>query len=206
MNSRFSGQLIVCAALILSLAAGVLGQRGTQSELSALQRLDVMRSKLESMRRSLNSAISSMAAPSEKDQKNPDDPRERLRGLDKEVGSILSEVSDVRAKQERSERYDATIVDRLETSVADISTRVEAGLQATASARSASVTTSSSRGKKKKKGRFFGLLGGGGDEKYEELTGTVAPGRDRVLFEEAAKQVRKGSHETGRLLFSTIIN
>jgi len=38
------------------------------------------------------------------------------------------------------------------------------------------------------------------------LTGTVAPGRDRVLFEEAAKQVRKGSHETGRLLFTTIIN
>jgi len=38
------------------------------------------------------------------------------------------------------------------------------------------------------------------------LTGTVAPGRDRVLFEEAAKQVRKGNHETGRLLFSTIIN
>jgi len=60
--------------------------------------------------------------------------------------------------------------------------------------------------KKKKKGRFFGLLGGGGDDKYEELTSTVAPGRDRVLFEEAATQVRKGNHETGRLLFSTIIN
>src|SRR6185503_787378 len=59
--------------------------------------------------------------------------------------------------------------------------------------------------KKKKKGKFFGLLGRG-DNKYEELTGTVAPGRDRVLFEEAAKQVRKGQHETGRLLFSTIIN
>ena len=27
-----------------------------------------------------------------------------------------------------------------------------------------------------------------------------------MLFEEAATQVRKGSHETGRLLFSTIIN
>src|SRR6185503_18632774 len=59
--------------------------------------------------------------------------------------------------------------------------------------------------KKKKKGKFFGLFGSG-DEKYAELTGTVAPGRDRVLFEEAAKQVRKGSHETGRLLFTTIIN
>jgi outer membrane protein assembly factor BamD len=206
MNSRFSGQLIICAALILSLAAGVFGQRAAQTELSALQRLDVMRSKLESMRRSLNSAISPMGAPSEKDQKNLDDPRVRLRSLDKEVGSIISEVSDVRAKQERSERYDATIVDRLETSVSDIDTRVQAGLQATASARTASVTTASAPSKKKKKGKFLGLFGGGGDEKLEELTGTAAPGRDRVLFEEAAKQVRKGSHETGRLLFSTIIN
>ena len=33
----------------------------------------------------------------------------------------------------------------------------------------------------------------------------VAPGRDRVLFEDAAKEVRKGNHETGRLLFTTII-
>src|SRR4029078_2864828 len=31
-------------------------------------------------------------------------------------------------------------------------------------------------------------------------------GRDRVLFEEAAKEVRKGRYDTGRLLFSTIIN
>jgi outer membrane protein assembly factor BamD len=39
----------------------------------------------------------------------------------------------------------------------------------------------------------------------EELTGTVAPGRDRVLFAEAAQQVRKSSYDTGRLLFNTII-
>jgi outer membrane protein assembly factor BamD len=38
------------------------------------------------------------------------------------------------------------------------------------------------------------------------LTGTVAPGRDRILFEEAVKEVRKSNHETGRLLFQTIIN
>jgi outer membrane protein assembly factor BamD len=205
MYSRFSKQLIICAVLVLSLASGVLGQAG-QSELSAIQRLDVMRSKLESMRRSLNSATSAMAAPSEKEKKNPDDPRERLRGLDKEVGSMLSEVNEVRSKQERSERYDATVLDRLEASVAEMNTRVQAGLQATAGARTASVATTGGSTKKKKKGKFLGLFGGGEDQKYEELTGTVAAGRDRVLFEEAAKQVRKGSHETGRLLFSTIIN
>ena len=206
MHSRLSAQSVICAALVLALAATVLAQGGAQSDLTPLQRMDVMRSKLDGMRRSLTSAISSMAAPSASEKKNPDDPRERLRGLEKEVGSVTSELNDLRAKQERSERYDPTILDRLETSVADLNTRVQAGLQATAGARTTVAATSAAPAKKKKKGRFFGLLGGGGDDKIEELTSTVAPGRDRVLFEEAATQVRKGSHETGRLLFSTIIN
>ena len=141
MNSRFSAHLVICAALLLALCGIVSAQRsGTQSELPTLQRLDVMKSKLESMRRSLNSAISSMGQPAEKDKKNPDDPRERLRGLDKEVGSLLSEVNDIRGKQERSERYDQTSLDRLESSVADINTRVQAGLQATAGARTSATT------------------------------------------------------------------
>ena len=191
-------------ALSLSMFVTAFAQGGKQqTELSAAQRLDVMRSKLESMRRSLNSAISTLEPKDKKE--SPDDPRVRLQGLEKEVNSILSEVNNLRAKQDRSERYDATEIDRLETSVIDIDTRVQAGLQGTASARSTAVA-STAPAKKKKKGRFFGLFGGGGDDKYAELTGTVAPGRDRVLFEEAARQVRKGSHETGRLLFTTIIN
>jgi outer membrane protein assembly factor BamD len=213
MHSRFIALLALCTALVLSLCGAALAQGGgkPQSDLSAVQRLDIMRSKLESMRRSLNSAISSMepGGSDKKDKKaNADDPRERLHGLDKEVGSILSEVNDIHGKQERSERYDATILDRLETSVADIDTRVQAGLQGTASARTANVASSASGvpPKKKKKKHLFGLFGGGGDDKYADLTGMVAPGRDRVLFEEAAKEVRKGNHETGRLLFTTIIN
>lgn len=207
MHSRFSALLVICATLVIALAGSAQAQ-GTQSDLVPLQRLDVMRSKLDSMRRSLNSAIASIEPKSagDKDKKNPDDPRERLRGLDKEVGSILSEVNDIRGKQERSERYDQTALDRLEASVADINTRVQAGLQATAGARTNAINSGATTTRKKKKGRLFGLLGGGGDDKYEELTGTVAAGRDRVLFEEAAKEVRKGNHETGRLLFSTIIN
>jgi outer membrane protein assembly factor BamD len=209
MSFRFSARLLMNVALILVLAGTALAQGGgTQSDLSALQRLDVMRSKLDSMRRSLNSAISSMgtASQSDKDKKNPDDPRVRLQGLEKEVGSIISEVNDIRAKQERSERYDPTTLDRLEASVVDMNTRVQAGLQATAGARTTAATVSAAPAKKKKKGKLFGLFGSGGDDKYEELTGTVVAGRDRVLFEEAAKEVRKGNHETGRLLFSTIIN
>lgn len=201
MHSRFFNKLALGTALVLALSGAALAQ----SDLSAIQRLDVMRSKLDGMHRTLNSAISSLGTTAG-EKKNPDDPRERLRGLDKEVNSVINEVSDVRSKQERSERYDPTVLDRLESSVTDLNTRVQSGLQATAGDRSVTSTASVAPAKKKKKGKFFGLLGGGGDNKYEELTGTVAPGRDRILFEEAAKEVRKGQHETGRLLFSTIIN
>jgi outer membrane protein assembly factor BamD len=205
MRSRFIAIAALGIALGLCWSMTAWAQGGKpQSDLSAMQRLDVMRSKLESMRRSLNSAISTLEPKEKKD--SPDDPRQRLRGLEKEVASILSEVNDIRGKQERSERYDATVLDRLETSVLDIDTRVQAGLQGTASARTVNDASASRPAKKKKKGKFFGLFGGGGEDKYADLTGTVAPGRDRVLFEEAAKQVRKGSHETGRLLFTTIIN
>ncbi|MGH9931361.1 MAG: outer membrane protein assembly factor BamD [Pyrinomonadaceae bacterium] len=207
MHSRLSAHLVICAALVLALAATALAQgSGARSDLSPLQRMDVMRSKLDGMRRSLTSAISAMGPQSASEKKNPDDPRERLRGLEKEVASVASELNEIRSKQERSERYDPTILDRLEISVADVNTRVQAGLQATASARTSVTTSAAAPTKKKKKGRFFGLFGGGGDDNIEELTSTVAPGRDRVLFVEAAKEVRKGNHETGRLLFSTIIN
>jgi outer membrane protein assembly factor BamD len=33
----------------------------------------------------------------------------------------------------------------------------------------------------------------------------LAPGRDRELFQDAAKEVRKGNYDTGRLLFNTIV-
>jgi outer membrane protein assembly factor BamD len=209
MRPRFIALAALCVALSLGLFSTALAQGGnkTSSDLLPVQRLDIMRSKLESLRRSLNSAISSIPAnANDKEKPSADDPRERLRGLDKEAGSILSEVNDIKGKHERSERYDSVIIERLETSVADIDVRVQAALQATAGARSSSATAATGTGKKKKKGKFLGLFGGGGDDKYADLTGTVAPGRDRVLFEEAAKQVRKGSHETGRLLFTTIIN
>jgi len=212
MKFRFFGLLVATLLVLTAWSPELLAQSGSakpaQSDLSTVQRLDVMTSKLESMRRSLNSAIAAIdpkSAGDKKEKPNADDPLVRLRGLEKEVGSVLSEVNDIRAKHERAERFDTTSLDRLETSVAELDTRVQSALQATASARAAGGKTVASTSKKKKKGKFFGLFGGG-EDKYEELTGTVAPGRDRVLFEEAARQVRKGSHETGRLLFTTIIN
>jgi outer membrane protein assembly factor BamD len=170
--------------------------------------MDVMRSKLEAMRRSLDSAIAGLnAKDTGNKEKNPDDPRTRLRNLEKEVGSIQSELSDLRSKEDRAEKYDSSKLDTLETSVAELNTRVENVLQATAGARTSGTESSSTYQPKPQKGkrRLFGLLPGKGQDKYSELTGSVAAGRDRALFLEATRQVRKGDHETGRLLFTTII-
>jgi outer membrane protein assembly factor BamD len=198
--------LIACAMAGVALAQNDKTQ-STQTSLSNLQRMDIMRSKLESMRRSLDSAIAAVnAKDSGTKEKNPDDPRERLRGLDKEVGSVLSEVNDYRAKEERADKYDTSKIESLEGSVTELGTRVDSALQSTAGARTAGSETSDYKPKPQKgKRRMFGLLPGKSADKYAELTGTVAPGRDRVLFVEAAHEVRKGNHETGRLLFTTII-
>jgi outer membrane protein assembly factor BamD len=200
---------VIAIAIASSISAFAQGNKAqTQSGLSNPQRMDVMRSKLEAMRRSLDSAISSINAKDANDKtKNPDDPRERLRGLSKEVGSVLSEVNDLHAKEDRAEKYDVSRLDSLEASVVDLNTRVEAGLQSTAGARAAGDQISPDYQAKPQKGKrkLFGLLPGKSNDKYTELTGSVAPGRDRTLFLEATKEVRKGSHDTGRLLFTTII-
>jgi outer membrane protein assembly factor BamD len=197
--------------LFLLAGCGVLAQAQTPGEGTPVQRLEVMRSRLDSMRRSLNSAVASMNSKDGNDKKdekaNPDDPRTRLRGLEQEASSLLSEVNDLRAKYDRAERVESSDLTKLETSVTELNTRVQSGLQAAANMRGAGGNNSAaSTEKKKKKGKFLGIFGGGGDDdKYAELTSEVAPGRDRELFEVAAKEVRKGNYDTGRLLFNTII-
>ena len=204
MKSRFL-ILAVFSALVFGLTAtGFAQQPNRQTEASTGQRLDVMSSKLDLMRRSLSSAVKALES-GEKDKKaNADDPVMRLKGLEKEVSTLTSEVNDLRTKNDKAEKFDGTAIDRLEASVAELNTRVESGLQETAGARNVTATASGDK-KKKKKGKLFGLFGGG-EDKYADLTGAAVAGRDRVLFEEAAKEVRKGNHDTGRLLFATIIN
>ncbi len=217
MKFRFLS-LLVFTVLVLGLVPSVFAQQpaGT-SELSISQRLQVMTDKLETMRRLLTSAISSMAPAKTNDKTNDknkpkqananlDDPVVRLKNLEKEATSLLSEVNDIRTKNDKAEKFDNTVVDRLEASVAELNPRVDLGLQQTASFRGTAATARTSSKKKKKGGKLFGLLGGGDDDKYAELTGAAVAGRDRVLFEEAAKEVRKDHYDTGRLLFSTIIN
>ena len=205
MRSRFL--ILAVCALVLGLPAFGFAQKpGGQTELSTSQRLDVMSSKLDLMRRSLASAINVLDDKSKEKKANADDPVVRLKGLEKEVSSLNSEINDIRSKNDKAEKFDPTAVDRLEASVTELNTRVESGLQETAGARNTAAVASNANSKnKKKKGKLFGLFGGG-DDKYAELTGAAVAGRDRVLFEEAAKEVRKGHHDTGRLLFATIIN
>lgn len=204
MHYRNFMSLVLGVALILSCGVVVLAQ-GTGDGTPA-QRLEIMRSRLETMRRSLNSAISSFNAKDGSDKKaDADDPRTRLRGLEQEANSVLSEVNDLSSKQQRSERIETSDLEKLETSITDLNTRVQAGLQATSGVRGAGNQVASTENKKKKKGKFLGIFGGGGNDKYDDLTGEVAPGRDRQLFEVAAKEVRKGNFDTGRLLFNTII-
>ncbi|HEU4597175.1 MAG TPA: outer membrane protein assembly factor BamD [Pyrinomonadaceae bacterium] len=215
MRFRNAVLMVLCALVLgagLPLSARpVFGQQQGAQQMSPMQRIEVMRSRLETMRRTLNSAIAGMNAkdPAAKEVA-VDDPRTRLSGLEKEVGSLLSEVNDVRAKQERADRYDPSILDKLEASIPDLDTRVQAAMRETASERRTSATASSaaSNGEKKKKGGFFSrLLGrGGGDDKYDELVGTVAPGRDRELFQEATKEARDDNYETARALFGVVIN
>lgn len=208
MQYRNFRVLVVSAILVFG--CGVAGLAQGTGEGTAAQRISVMRSRLEGMRRSLNSAIASMNAKDSADKKDekpgPDDPRTRLRGLEQETSAVLSEVNDLSSKQERRERIENSDLEKLETSITDLNTRVQAALQATANERNATVSTApAAPEKKKKKGKFLGIFGGGDDDKYADLTESVAPGRDRELFEVAAKEVRKGNYDTGRLLFNTII-
>lgn len=215
MRVRFIALPLLAFVLVLGLFGAVLSQSppSKQSDLSALQRLDLMISKLGALRRSLNSAIAGIPQKAQDKNKkvDADDPRVRLQGLEKEVASILSEVNDLHGKQERSERYEVSKVDSLETSVTEVDGRIQTALQTTAGARTgnAPVSSDSESNKNKKKGFLrlwpFGGGGGGGNDKYSDVLSRVAPGRDRELFEDAVKEVRKGDHETGRLLFTTII-
>ena len=197
-----------------SAAPSVYGQTAGRQKTSTggetpTQRLEILRSRLDTMRRTLNGAIAGLNAKDSSAQESPDDPRTRLRGLEKEVNSLSSEVVDLRNKIERAEKYDSGEIDKLESALADLSERVEAGMRATASARRSAGETAAASGtkKEKKRGIFSKLLGrGGGDDKYAELIGTVEAGRDRTLFEEATHEARKNNYEVARSLYSVIIS
>ena len=205
MNSFKRSRLIAAIFALAMLSAGEFPQNAA-GDGSALQRLDVMRSKLETMRKSLTSAASVLKDEgADKEAKNADAPINRLRSLEKDAAKLQSDVNSLRGKVDRAEKYEASEVDQLETAVAELRSRSDKVLVETASARADSSGDDRS-GKKGKKKKFLGIFGGGGGkDEYEELIGGVKPGRDRELFVVATREVRKKNYDVGRLLFQTII-
>lgn len=179
------------------------------------QRITVMRSRLEALRRSLNSAIATLNVGGEKKEqpKPTDDAAGRLRGIEREVGQLLSEVNDLGSRIDRADKFDPADLDKLEPAVAELNERGEKTLTETAGERrTAAASAPADKKDKKKKGGGGGFLGlgklfGGGDDedKYAELLSGAQVGYDRRLFEEAAKLTRKSNYEGARLLFSTVI-
>ena len=175
---------------------------------SPTQRLEVLRQKLETIRRSASSAASVLEKEekiSKEDKKNVDTPVGRLKAVEKDASRLLSEVNDLRGKVDRSDKYDASELKQLETSVAELQTRADAVQTETASARAVPTTTEGKERDVKKKKKFLGIFGKGGDDEYDALIGSVSPGRDRELFITATREVRKKNFDVGRLLFQTIV-
>jgi outer membrane protein assembly factor BamD len=191
------------------MANGALAQKAGDG--SPSQRLEVMRQKLETIRRSATSAASALKQEAKdeksgKDEKeNPDSPHARLKAIEKEASTLQSEVNSVRGKVDRSEKYESSDIDRLETDVSDLQRRADVVQTETAQARANPESSVGKEREIKKKKKFLGIFGGGGNDEYDELIGTVTPGRDRELFIVATREVRKKNFDVGRLLFQTII-
>ena len=196
--------------LVLSTGGVVLGQ-AKPGDGTVSQRLEVMRDKLERVRRSLGSAISVLREENKDDKNKKDDekkietPLGRLVALDKDVSRVQSDVNSLRGKIDRGEKYERSDVDSLEQLVAEIQSRADTAQLETASARANPTSTLGQPREKKKKKKFLGIFGGGGNDEYEELLGSVQVGRDRELFVVATREVRKRNFDVGRLLFQTII-
>ncbi len=204
---------VVSRIALFSLLIGVgfahfsLGQ-APAGDGSPSQRLEVMRQKLETVRRSASSSISALRADdkdSKADRENPDSPTSRLRSIEKEASNLQSSVNSLRGKLDRSEKYEMTDIDQLETAVSDLQARADLVLVETATARANPESTIGQPREVKKKKKFLGIFGGGGNDEYDELIGSVSPGRDRELFVVATREVRKKNFDVGRLLFQTII-
>ena len=201
---------ILVIAAVFCLAVAGLGQGGN-GDGSPLQRLDVMRSKLDAMRKSVEGAASALKTEAKADKSAKGDkealdtPLGRLTAMDKEIAHLVSDVNNLRNKVDRGEKYDATEIGQLEASVAEIQSRSDKVLVETASARASDTSNVGKPREKAKKKKFLGIFGGGGNDEYEDLIGNVSPGRDRELLIVATREVRKKNFDVGRLLFQTII-
>lgn len=200
--------------LSLFLILGFVSENFAQTDGGTpFQRLEVLRQKLETMRRSVSGALSTLKEESKDDKSKKDDktsletPMARLKSLEKEISAANSEVNNLRGKIDRSEKYEMTDIEQLEATVSGLQTRVDNTLLETARERANPTSpVGSKREIKEKTKKILWLIPYGKErDEYEELIGNVVPGRDRELFIVATREVRKNNNEVGRLLFQTII-
>ena len=200
----FSLLTIVLAA---SFAVSAQGKQGDGTE---LQRLNVMSDKLERMRRSLESVASALKTEAKddasKDIKSPESFYARATSMAEEAKRLAKDVNSLSGKVERGEKHEKSDVDSVEQAVAELQSRVEKFQTETAEARALPETPVGKPREKKKKKKFLGIFGKGGNDEYEELIGSVSPGRDKELFIVATREVRKKNYDVGRLLYQTIIS
>jgi len=206
MFKRTHTRIFAVAITIALAAAGVLAQ--SRGDGTPEQRLEVMRQKLDTMKRSLSSATSVLRSEDESVKGSKDDPESplgRLTSLEKETSSLQNEVNSLRGKVSRADKYEMSDIDGLEDRVSLLQSRADNALLETADARAKIVSNVGQPRTPKKKKKFLWIFGGGGSDEYEELIGNVTPGRDRELFIVATREVRKKNYEVGRLLFQTIV-
>lgn len=207
-NSRKA--ILLSLVFVVAFAALNFGQ-AKPGDGTAAQRLEIMRDKLERIRRSLNSAVSALKEENKDDKNKKDDekkldtPLGRLVALEKDVSRLQSEVNGLKGKADRGDKFERNEVDTLEQMVAEMQTRADNAQLETAAARSTTTSAIGQPREKKKKKKFLGIFGGGGSDEYEDLLGSVQVGRDRELFVYATREVRKKNYDVGRLLFQTII-
>lgn len=211
MERKLLKKTVAALGAIVLLVAGAAAQQKPGDGTPA-QRLEVMRQKLETMRRSLNGIASVLkeegsGESSKKDDKSTlDTPLARVQSLEKEAGRLSSEVNTLRGRIDRADKFEMSDVDQLEAAVGELLTRVDAVQLETANARANSESSVGKPRETKKKKKFLGIFGGGsGSDEYDELIGQVSPGRDRELFVTATREIRKKRYDVGRLLFQTII-
>jgi predicted nucleic acid-binding Zn-ribbon protein len=120
--------------MVLSFPLAVLAQN-TKAEGTPAQRIQVMSQKIDTMRRSLQSAISVLKDANKDDKTKKDDkdnlntPLGRFRALDKEASSVQSDVTTLRGKIDRSEKYEMSDIEQLEDRVRELQTGVDSALQ-----------------------------------------------------------------------------
>lgn len=196
------------AAILVFAVPHVVGAQTKPGDGTPSQRLEVMRQKLETVKRSAASSISVLRDEGDEDKEakeNPETPLNRLRAVEKDASSLQSEANSLKGKIDRSEKIEPSDVDQLEERVRELQVRAEAVLVETAKARANPESNVGKPREIKKKKKFLGIFGGGGDDEYDELIGSVTPGRDRELFVFATREVRKKRFDVGRLLFQTIV-